>query len=253
MASKIQEVHKLKLTGPFGHFRKFYTNSSSLSYLIPPRTVVAGLLASILKIGRHQYYELMDPNNCAISVQVGSAIKKQTQSMNYLHTDYYNLIAKGSKRGQVQHSQCKLELLIGESGSLEYLIYFGIRQGNKEYDRLIKSIQSDNFGYGIYLGQRQFKAHLEHLEHYDRPEPLEKSTVLDSCCPKDSVIKLETSQNVDIIEDKMPVNFKKETKRGTRVRLPTGINSFIFEKEGKPIQGEFENCYQIGDKIVKFY
>ena len=36
------------IEGKFAHFRKIYTNSSSLSYLVPPRTTVQGIIAAML-------------------------------------------------------------------------------------------------------------------------------------------------------------------------------------------------------------
>lgn len=43
-----EKVLIFDIKGPMAHFRKFYTNSSSLSYLVPPKTVVAGLIAGLL-------------------------------------------------------------------------------------------------------------------------------------------------------------------------------------------------------------
>ena len=33
------------LAGPMAHFRKFYTTTSALTYLFPPRTTLMGLVA----------------------------------------------------------------------------------------------------------------------------------------------------------------------------------------------------------------
>ncbi|MCB5267201.1 MAG: CRISPR-associated protein Cas5, partial [Candidatus Cloacimonetes bacterium] len=43
-------ILELRLSGNLAHFRKFYTNASSLSYTIPPRTAICGLVASILML-----------------------------------------------------------------------------------------------------------------------------------------------------------------------------------------------------------
>ena len=44
------------ISGKFAHFRKYYTNSSSLTYLVPPRTSIYGLIAGILGLERDSYY-----------------------------------------------------------------------------------------------------------------------------------------------------------------------------------------------------
>jgi len=51
----MSEVVVCDLRGKFGHFRRFYTNSSSLSYPIPPPTVVRGIVGAALGLERHEY------------------------------------------------------------------------------------------------------------------------------------------------------------------------------------------------------
>ena len=90
MNHPIEKIIMFKLSGKFAHFRKFYTNASSLSYLIPPRTVIIGLIASILKIPRDEYYDIFNEDNLKVSVCIPKnlEIRKQTQSLNYLHNKY---------------------------------------------------------------------------------------------------------------------------------------------------------------------
>lgn len=57
------------LKGKFAHFRKFYTNSSSLSYLVPPRTVIEGMVAAILGFERDSYYDMFSAENLLVAVQ----------------------------------------------------------------------------------------------------------------------------------------------------------------------------------------
>ncbi|NLA44693.1 MAG: CRISPR-associated protein Cas5, partial [Candidatus Cloacimonetes bacterium] len=64
------QVLELKLSGKFAHFRKFYTNASSLTYMLPPRTTVCGLLASMLQIPRDNYYDLMSSDKLGIAVSL---------------------------------------------------------------------------------------------------------------------------------------------------------------------------------------
>jgi CRISPR-associated protein, Cas5h family len=71
-----EKVLVFDIKGPMAHFRKYYTNSSSLSYLFPPRTVVVGLIAGLLglpserhtKEKRDIYYEKFDEKRCLVAV-----------------------------------------------------------------------------------------------------------------------------------------------------------------------------------------
>ena len=79
------QILELKLTGKFAHFRKFYTNASSLTYIIPPRTTICGLLASIMQIKRDGYYDIMSSENLGVAISLVPNIyyHKVFQTLNY--------------------------------------------------------------------------------------------------------------------------------------------------------------------------
>ena len=52
------------IKGKFAHFRKFYTNSSSLTYGIPPRTAICGILAAILGLERDSIMKSLVLRKC---------------------------------------------------------------------------------------------------------------------------------------------------------------------------------------------
>ncbi|MBC7076121.1 MAG: CRISPR-associated protein Cas5, partial [Syntrophomonadaceae bacterium] len=69
------------IKGRFAHFRKIYTNSSSLSYTLPPRTTVMGMIAAILGRERDTYYEEFNSQNMDIAVQKINPTRKIMQSL----------------------------------------------------------------------------------------------------------------------------------------------------------------------------
>lgn len=75
------------LTGAFAMFRKFYTNSSSLSYPFPPRTTAAGLIAGLLGYERDSYSEDLGPERCDIAVSVRVPVRRVMQTVNYVLTE----------------------------------------------------------------------------------------------------------------------------------------------------------------------
>ncbi|MBU0711191.1 CRISPR-associated protein Cas5 [bacterium] len=246
-----------KLCGKFAHFRKFYTNSSSLSYLVPPRTVVIGLLASILKIPRDEYYEIFSEDRCKISVSVspGIEIRKQTQSMNYFHTKYFDLIAKGNPKGLAQHSQCKLELLMAsENGYIEYCIYIGYCSDNDTLLNLEQHLAESDFGYGLYMGQRQFRGFIGDFRIITDFKFLPESEYLDSICVEENWTDFTTDGDIRIISEQMPIHFKKVVGKKQTGREPTMVKRVYFESSGKRLKGAFKNCYLLeGDRYISFY
>ena len=242
----LKRVISFELCGKFAHFKKFYTNSSSLTYLIPARTNIIGMLASIMKMPRDSYYKTFDEEEFGISVKIstGCKIRKQIQTMNYLKTS-----------GSCQtHSQCKLEMLFPETlGDLiSYKIYVGAFSDDslKVLNELSEKISSGDFGYGIYLGQRQFKGEISNLRIFEETELvfMEESSSLDSASILENTdIDLDT--DIKIITDQMPTNMEEETgkKKGRKLNQ---IRRIVYEKTGKTLHGKFKNCWKIGSEII---
>ena len=65
----LMEILAFNIRGKFAHFRKFYSNSSALSYFIPPRTTIIGLIAGMLGLERDSYYEDFSLDNCDTGVR----------------------------------------------------------------------------------------------------------------------------------------------------------------------------------------
>jgi len=263
MNTEISKVLSFRLSGRFAHFRKFYTNASSLSYLIPPRTVIVGMLASVLEYGRDSYYDVFAPERFGISVSVtpGTIIRKQMQSMNYLHDSYYKILAGGSGKPKGFHSQCKLELLMPEKDRISYALYAGARDedGLKILGEAESKIRRGELGFGIYLGQRQFRAEVGELQIFENVSFAEKSDHLDSLCLQENA-EPDMTKNAEthIVIDQMPIHMRKETQGKNKAGADPGrvlhsVKRVMYEKSGKRIFGNFRNCYRIGEKTISFY
>jgi len=259
--SDCESILSFKLYGRFAHFRKFYTNASSLSYLVPPRTVIIGILGSLLKLPRDSYYEIFNENYCKISVAIveGTIIKKMTQSINMLHDSYFKYLSQGRGKFISIHSQCKLELLYSEPGCpIEYIVYLSMPPGDEYYRQLEQNIRSSVPGYGIYLGQRQFRANIEFMNRYAEKDiqVIGEAEMLDSICLHENVINFFDNNDVNIVIEQIPVHMKKETIEKAKIqpgREPVSIKRVLFEKTGKRLYGKFKNCLKVADKVISFY
>ncbi len=268
MRQNILKLISFRVSGQFAHFRKFYTNASSLSYLIPPRTVIMGMLASVLRYERDSYYEAFHPEKFRISTAVtpGVQIKKKIQSMNYLHFKYHNLLCRGTGEGKNMHAQCKLELLVPESKTIDYTIYVGVvaEDSRNVLDELEARIRQRDFGYGVYLGQRQFRANIDHIRSYPKEvirfaEDVKYTDTI--CLQENGELDMTDDNNLDthMVVDQMPVHMEKENPeekkkaKGNPGRVIHTVKRVLHEKSGKRIFGKFKNGYQIKDKIITFY
>src|SRR5215208_2738517 len=135
------------LTGAFAMFRKFYTNSSSLSYPFPPRTTIAGLIAGLLGYERDSYSEDLGLERCDIAVSVRVPVRRVMQTVNYVMTEAKSSVwAKntGGFDGSAGGIQTPVEWVfpvLGES-KLRYRIY--VHHQDPEFSkRLSRTLRED--------------------------------------------------------------------------------------------------------------
>lgn len=259
----IDHLIAFTLSGRFAHFRKFYTNSSSLSYLVPPRTVIMGILASILMVPRDAYYETFDPESCKLSVSAepGSDIKKTIQSVNLLHDSYYSLLNGKTAKAKAMHSQCKMELLLsGKKQPVGYIVFAAFPGKPELAAQLQEKLDAGHRGYGVYMGQRQFRADAQLLESFGAGDIdfMEQSDYVDSICLQDNVISIREngeSHDFHVVAEQMPVHMKAVDAKGKArtAREPAAVKRVLFEKNGNRLFGTFKNCYRVGQRVISFY
>jgi CRISPR-associated protein Cas5h len=73
----------MRLQGQFGHWRKWFTTTSALTYSFPPRTAIIGLLGAILGIDRKKLSELFPINRTRIAVCPINPIVKDRIPQNW--------------------------------------------------------------------------------------------------------------------------------------------------------------------------
>lgn len=73
--------------GEYGHFRKYYTTASPLTYSIPPRTAVCGMIAAIIGIDREEYLKYFRRDDAYISLRLLKRVKKLRLGLNYILTE----------------------------------------------------------------------------------------------------------------------------------------------------------------------
>lgn len=236
-------ILEVELSGQLAHFRKFYTNASSLTYSIPPRTGICGLVASILKLPRDSYYDTLNSAKLgvAVSLPLGAEFRKQFFTMNYAGDD--TCINNVS-----QHKQCRLELLMPAVGKeLIWILYLGYKQGSDaNLDSLEQRLVSQNLGFDVYLGQRQFRAGIRLLNKYNAAcfKPIASSSYVDSAIDKDRVKDIDTS-SFRINVERMPLEQALETKGKQSFRKSVRFADLVIETAGMRLTGEFSDLIEL--------
>jgi len=225
------------LVGPMAHFRKFDTNSSSLTYLFPPRSTVAGLIAGILGMERDTYYDIFHPDHCNIGLSVKSYPRKLMQTVNYMY-----VTSRTHLNNSQGHTQIPIEFLLPEGKNwhepssthnrLRYRIYFqhidqSIHAEIKE--RIIRS----EYVYPPYLGLTEMLGQLEWVEEVTYGNWQEQTTneviTIHSVCPiyalEERSIQLGDVRSSIFYKERMLRYFTSERNIGETV-------DYLYEKTG---------------------
>lgn len=242
------------LTGAFAMFRKFYTNSSSLSYAFPPRTTVAGLIAGLLGYERDSYSEDLGPERCDIAVSVRIPVRRVMQTVNYVMTEGSVWTKNaGGFDGSAGGIQTPVEWVFPALGEpwLRYRIYVHHRDPAFA-ERLSGMLRDGSRVYPPYLGMSECLGQVEHvatLEDWDlsvKEGETPVSTVVPSAAIAGSP-RLEAG--TQIIKERTAFALGADRKL-------LSIGDVLYERNCKPITARigrpvFEAAYEASERGLR--
>lgn len=242
-------IVELRLSGKFAHFRKFYTNASSLTYTIPPRTAIVGMFASILKKPRDSYYKELNSDSLFLTASLVSDFvpHKFMQTLNYMPGNSKKELINDAS----SHKQCRFELLTDANGNdVSYRLWMGFYDDNKLLCDLVERIENENYGYGVYLGQRQFRAHIKLVSYYHDGsiQYMQSANYVDSAVLLDRSYAILENSGMVIIE-RMPLEQELETNKKVNTRRTVRSGEVLFHASGGRIEGCFNDCYQLENEL----
>ena len=230
MESK-QGILIFDLVGKFAHFRKFYTNSSSLSYLFPPRTTIEGIIAGILGIDRDCYYDILSPEKCRITISPKTPVRSLFQTLNYLYVK-----SASALNGKDGRTQIPLEIIVPKffNENLRYRIYVS---GEADLlSNLGHKLTKDQAFYPTSLGSAQFLCKAIFIANTP-PEQVIQQPVNETISintpliATDEVIKsilVAGNTGLKILTDIFPFHFQ-------RGRIPMQNQKLIFDRDFRPL------------------
>jgi CRISPR-associated protein Cas5h len=214
------------LVGTFAHFKKYDTNSSSLSYTFPPRTTITGIIAAMLGIERDRYYDIFSTEKCRIALSVLTPLRKQIHTINYLF-----VISSNDFNGSNGHTQIPVEIVFPVKDEIRYRVYFSHKD-----KALQKSVEEhiEKPVYPLYFGISEFIAKVEPvgygaIEKVHSDDSVSLNSVVNLNYVKDRGLVIG-SKNVPMryISEIMPIEFDSERKLKS-------VAKFVYEQTHKPI------------------
>ena len=219
------------LAGAMAHFRKFYTNSSSLSYSFPPRTTLCGLIAGMLGMPRDSYYETFSMARCRIGLSLRREVRKVIQTVNYIRTK-----SPSELDGSAGPTQVPLELVMPMPGERQvvYRVYFW-HEDREVMEELWSRLYNRKFIFPPYFGITECPAEVkwatvvegEGLRWLSDPEePLDVTTVIPLERIRQNGFKLR--EGIQVLRDRLPLDFSPG-------RSLNSVADILYERNAQPL------------------
>lgn len=221
------------IKGDYGHFRKFYTTSSPLTFSIPPRTTVCGIIGALIGLDKEEYLNYFKKEDAKIAIQILSPISKTRLSLNLIDTKTAKMYSKIENRTQVTY-----ELLKNPS----YRIYFSHNDENI-YNKVKSYLEENKNYYTLSLGLSEFIAEHEYKGEIDLQYASDNEfTYIDTVIKFNEDLEIKFESNKEYFKDTMQNEMNNE-------RVVTEYIKVLLERTGKPIRCKID--YYLGDRGEK--
>lgn len=219
------------IVGAQAMFRRFYTNSSSLTYAFPPRPTLVGLIAGMMGIERGTYARLLDPEHLMIGVSLRSRIRTLIQTVNYVRTK-----AAGEFDGSAGGTQTPIEWVLPDGGErmIRYRVY--VSHIDPEWLRTFDHMLSHQaWVYPPYLGMSECVAVAIRVAWIDsyKEIPAGSLVVCRTAVPAEALEELvQLSDGLELSRDRVPRHLDDD-----RRLMETG--EVLIDRQGRPIIARF--------------
>lgn len=235
--------------GDYGHFRKFYTTSSPLTFSFPPPPTIAGMLGAIYGTDKNinEYLREFGSSRCKIALQILNPVKKVRMGLNLLETKGTNLKLPMSDKNLAPRTQIRTEFLKDP----RFRIYVSHGDDNI-FDRLSENIKKHRSFYTVSLGLSELLADFKYIGVYSAVNVNNNSSEavgLSTPVMVDNLIEdgLEIETGKKYFKEKIPIVMNQD-------RVVEKYEDVIFEPDGKIIKARAKNYCRLenGENIAFF-
>ncbi len=228
----------------FGHFRKFYTTTSPLTFSFPPPPTIAGILGAINGTDKYKNEHLKLFNQCRIGLKIINPTRKIRIGINLAETKGKNIIIPMIDKNP--RTQIRTEFLKDP----KFRIYVSIEEENETFKTLVQRIKEHESVYTVSMGLSELLADFRYVGLFDA-ELLSNSSLIDLFSPilVSNLLAngLELEQGKKYFKEKIPIIMNQD-------RVVEKYEDVIFEPDGKTIRAYVKTyCRLSNGENVTFF
>ncbi|WP_169743625.1 type I-B CRISPR-associated protein Cas5b [Methanolacinia paynteri] len=233
----MDKILAFDIWGDYGHFRKIYTTTSPLTYSVPTRTSLTGVIGAIAGLDKESYLSVSSKEDEKIAVGLNNAVKKVRLAENLIKTAG----GFGDMNEIKARTQIRFELLKDPS----FRVYF--THSDDELYTKVKSLLSDHkCVYTPCLGLSEFIANFSYIGEFEY-EPVRSGDIAEirTVIPESKVKMVDFQDDLEYISEKQPLEMDEE-------RCVTEYDNVIFERRAQPVSASVTEFCRLssGDNIV---
>lgn len=239
------KVLSLRWFAKYGHFLRAEANTSALTYPVPPRTAVLGLLAAILGLEKDSLAEVLDDVKVALTLPEG--LPQRFTHKVKLRKDPPAALPwtiKKSQKADKGTAPEKVTLNLQEwLWQPNFYIHIALTEQIDLFDELVERIQNRRWHFCPCMGLSELLAEVEFLNcsvatHYD-----EEKVEISGVCPKNAIEKVVIDQEEQLGIQLLRLPYKVTTERVFEHQ------SYYLEYQGRPFTVQTNNAWQLSNQL----
>ncbi|MGI6308678.1 MAG: type I-B CRISPR-associated protein Cas5b [Dethiobacteria bacterium] len=228
--------------GDYGHFKKFHTTASPLTFSFPPPTTVIGIIAAILGIDKEKYWDTFTLDNTKVAIRIVKPVKKVRIGINVIETKSAGPMLNRIKR----RSQLKYEYL----KDAHYRIFFS--HNDQVLMELLKNmLQAHKTVYTLSLGGAQMLAGFAYKGEYVAQKiPVGDYAQVNSVLPLEEYLK--TDSNLIKFEENRQYTREIVSTRMNADREVIEYKAVVFDMNALTVTTNIAGIMKVGTENVVF-
>lgn len=217
--------------GEYGHFRKHYTTTSPLTFSIPSRTALTGLLGAIIGLSKEEYLGYFGRDKAYLGVRLMNPVKKIRFAENLIDTK-----KAGSMMNEIKNrTQIQYEFLKDP----HFRVYFA--HDDPEVQRAARDLLSAHRSvYTPCLGLSEHIANFGYIGEFEAEEKHSEAVEIHTAVRSDEIENLVFEPGRQYISEIMPAEMAGN-------RTVTDYPEVIFERNGNSVLARGVRYWELED------
>ncbi|OPX90219.1 MAG: CRISPR-associated protein (Cas_Cas5) [Pelotomaculum sp. PtaB.Bin104] len=239
------QLINFRLSGRFAHFLRADAGASAISYPVPPRTVIMGIIGAVLGLEKDRPQTLLEP----MRVAIGGRIPISHWHKAKFRKDPPESLSYVIKKSQKLEKSTKPEraTLITQEWLFNPSFDIWVALPGTLHSEFEARIRERRWYFQPSLGLSEMLADLEFLETPEASKLSIGTHPVETLIPQDSV-QLDIKK---CIEQKLAINLLQMPRAVTPQRVFT-LASYFMERDGRPLMVKTEDAYLSGKRILMF-